>query len=165
VTEDRYFLCQQMFQLPVMVRNGQIIFNSSHEAGPDISRRTTPCIILKLCLCVCVCMYVCMHACTNCIHIKLRTSLWFHTFCTGVFSQILSTLMMEAEIVSETLDHNSILTRPIILKAFAAFSCRESFKTYINNSASIRYIMNAIDNVVLFKPINKHRNILLPEQH
>jgi hypothetical protein len=39
--------------------------------------------------------------------------------------------MMEAEILSETLDHNTIVTRLIVLEHVIAFSRRESFKCYI----------------------------------
>jgi hypothetical protein len=42
-----------------------------------------------------------------------------------------TTLMMEAETVSETLDCNAVLTRLIAREDFIAFSRRESFKYYI----------------------------------
>jgi hypothetical protein len=56
----------------------------------------------------------------------------------GVVIHHTSTLMMEADVLSEMLARNSILTRLIARKHFTAFSRRQSFKLY--HTFSFRYV-------------------------
>lgn len=65
------------------------------------------------------------HSCENGVVIRRFRN------CLCLNNQGISTLMMEVEAVSETLDHNSILTRLMAREDIIAFSLRDNFTSYI----------------------------------